>query len=142
MWMIIMWVSIFAVLTVIEFITFQFISIWFAVAAIVSMICAITGQSFAIQLIAFFASSILLLILTRPIYKKVHNSPIIPTNVDREIGKIATVIEDIDNETAKGRVKVEGIDWSARSVNGEKITTGQNVVIKDIEGTKLFVDIK
>ena len=40
------------------------------------------------------------------------------------IGKVAKVVQPIDNLLSQGRVIVEDMDWSARSENGEPIDAG------------------
>ena len=63
----------------------------------------------------------------------------IKTNYELDIGKKAVVIEDIDNDLSHGRVKLNGVNWEARSVNDEKISVGSVVTVEEIDGTKLIV---
>ena len=56
------------------------------------------------------------------------------------IGKVAKVVQPIDNLLSQGRVIVEDMDWSARSENGEPIDAGEEVLIKEIQGVKLIVE--
>lgn len=114
------------------------VSIWFGFGALVSMVLAICDCSFMVQCIAFVVSSALLLILTRPLAKKIQGKHI-KTNYELDIGKKAVVIEDIDNDYSVGRVKLDGVNWEARSVNGEKISVGTVVIVEEIDGTKLMV---
>ena len=65
---------------------------------------------------------------------------IVPTNADANIGKEVIVTEDIDNLLFKGEVKVNGQLWSAQSLDGEKIDKNSKVVIRKIEGNKVFVE--
>ena len=51
---------------------------------------------------------------TRPIVKKKLTVKVEPTNADRCIGLIATVIEDINNIDGTGLVKVDGKIWTAK----------------------------
>jgi len=62
------------------------------------------------------------------------------TNSRALIGKVAKVIQPIDNLQSQGRVMVEDMDWSARSENGEPIDVGEEVLIKEIQGVKLIVE--
>ena len=62
-----------------------------------------------------------------------------PTNADRCIGATALVTEAINNEIGTGQVNVKGIIWTARSLGGEQIEKGANVVIEKIEGVKVLV---
>ena len=55
-------------------------------------------------------------------------------------GMIGVVVEEIDNDRAQGRVYVNGLDWSARSEEGEILEKGEKVLIKAIEGVKVLVE--
>lgn len=115
------------------------ISVWFAVAALISMFCAIAKLSFLVQFIVFVISSVILLILTRPFVKKVAGKTV-ATNYELDVGKTAIVIETIDNKLNKGRVKLDGINWSASSANSEKIQEGSPVRVLKVESTRLIVE--
>lgn len=114
------------------------ISIWFALAALISMFCAIAKLSFAVQLVVFVISSVLLLVLTRPLVKKVANK-IVPTNYELDVGRTAIVVESIDNKVNKGRVKLDGTNWSARSADGSNIPEGEPVTVVKVDSAKLIV---
>lgn len=114
------------------------VSIWFGFGALISMILAIFDCSFMVQCIVFVLTSVVLLILTRPLAKKIQGKHI-KTNYELDIGKKAVVIEDIDNDLSHGRVKLKGVNWEARSVNDEKISVGSVVTVEEIDGTKLIV---
>ena len=61
------------------------------------------------------------------------------TNADRIIGQTAVVIHPISSEQ-RGRVEIEGQDWSAAAVNKEEsFATGQKVQIVRIEGVTVYV---
>ncbi len=136
---IIFWAVAFVVLTIAELCTYQLVSIWLALGSLVSLICAILGLGIIGQVIVFTAFSILLLIATRPFVKKVLKNRIVPTNAELDIGKIAIVIEKINNTTSTGRVKLNGVDWAARSSDNSVIPTGTSVTVEKIEGAKLIV---
>ncbi|HEU12972.1 MAG: NfeD family protein [Thermoplasmata archaeon] len=51
-------------------------------------------------------------------------------------GKEGIAITDIDKE---GEVRVEGIIWHARSIDGRKINRGERVIVERIEGIWLIV---
>ena len=114
------------------------ISIWFGIGALISMFCAIAGCSFAVQLIVFVVSSTVMLIATRPLAKKLQGKRI-DTNYELNVGQNAVVIEEIDNECGKGRVKLNGIDWEARSDDGSVIPTDTVVTVVKVNGAKLIV---
>ena len=78
------------------------VSIWLAIAALIAMFCAIAKLSFLTQCIVFVVSSIILLLLTRPVVKKLQNKPV-ATNYELDVGKTAIVIEPIDNSVTMNK---------------------------------------
>ena len=67
----------------------------------------------------------------------------VATNADAVIGKNAVVTEQIDNIHAKGAVKVDGKEWTARSDDGNIIISeGEIVTVLRIEGVKLICSKK
>lgn len=113
-------------------------TIWFALASLISMFCAIAKLPFVVQFIVFVVASIILLIASRPLAGKIRNKAK-PTNYELDIGKNALVIEGIDNNLSKGRVKLDGTDWAARSADGRPIADGSTVTVVQVEGAKLIV---
>ena len=66
-------------------------------------------------LLAFFViTSLLLLILTKPVVKKLKVKKVVATNLDQVIGKTGIVSVPIEKDKI-GEVKVLGKTWSAYS---------------------------
>ena len=136
-----MWLIAFVLFTVVEFATsMALISIWFAAGSLVALVLSAFDVPLWIQLLVFILVSAILLICTRPIAKK-HAKNNIDTNIKIIIGKTAKVIEDIDNLKATGRVRLDGVDWTAISDTGEIIEKDSHVTVTKIEGSKLYVKI-
>lgn len=136
---VIVWAVAFVVFLIVEGVTFNaLVSIWFAAASLLAMFAAMAGLGYVWQLAIFTVSSIIFLILTRFIVKKVKKKTPDPT-ADYDIGKTAIVIEDINNDINEGRAKLDGADWSARSANGSIIHKGETVKVIRIDGSKLIV---
>lgn len=114
------------------------ISIWFALGALITMFFAIGKVSFLVQCIVFVVASAVLVVLTRPLAKKIQGKKV-ATNYELDEGRTAAVIEDIDNVANKGRVRLNGTDWAARSENGENIPSGHAVIVVKVDGSKLIV---
>ena len=114
------------------------LSIWCAIASLISLLCAVFGMPFVGQFAVFVAASIILLIATRPVAKKVQNK-VVPTNFELDVGKTAEVTEDIDNTKNKGRVKLDGTYWAAVSQDGSFIKQGSVVSVVEVSGAKLIV---
>ena len=60
-------------------------------------------------------------------------------NTNSLIGKKAVVIQEIDNLAQTGQVRINDIEWTARSADDEKIGEGTVVTIEEIRGVKLIV---
>lgn len=130
------WLIIFIFLIFVEIATVNLVSIWFAIGAIASCILSVYVDNLIIQLGCFVITSTICLILTKSIISKIKNRKITPTNLDRIIGDIGIVTEDID-EFNNGGVKVDGKTWTATSKETLKI--GTKVKIVSINGVKLNV---
>lgn len=133
------WIAALVILVVVEAATAQLVTIWFAVGALGALIAELFGQDLWIQWTVFVVVSLLSLLATRPLVKKVTKKKIQPTNADRNIGAQAIVLEDIDNTKGSGSVNVKGVTWTARSKNGDFIEKGSMVIVQEIEGAKLLV---
>ncbi len=130
------WLILFVVLIVLEMATVNLVSIWFAIASLVAAIISIFTENTMIQLAGFILTSVITLVLTKPLVKKLRGKGIVPTNLDRVIGKVGMVTEEI-TKLEPGEVKVDGKRWSA--ISTKKISVGKKVEVLSIEGVKLHV---
>ena len=136
----IVWLALMVLLLILEAATAGLTSIWFALGALAALIASLFGGALWLQLVWFFAVSLLTLWLTRPLALKYLNSRRVATNADRVIGAEAVVTEDIDTVAGSGAVHVDGHEWTARSGSGANIAKGAVVRVERIEGVKLIVD--
>ncbi len=140
------WLGLTVALTVVEATTVQLVSIWFATGAAASAIVTAIFPSLAVpwQILIFTASSLLLLIATRPFVNKflLKRKGDHQTNLELLIGKSAIVTEAIDNIRGVGTVKINGLIWSARSQDGNNISDGEIVTFVCIQGNKAIVSRK
>ncbi|HAX02115.1 MAG TPA: NfeD family protein [Acholeplasmataceae bacterium] len=136
-YMIWFWLALFVVALLVEIMTADMISIWFALAAIPSFIIALIDGSIVWQIISFIFFTAVLLILTRPVVKKYLKTNEIKTNVDAMIGITVKVIKDITPNDV-GRVVVRSLDWAA--VSKETIVVGEFARVLDVDGNKLIVE--
>ncbi len=139
-WLPLFWLIVAIMLGVAEAATSQFIAIWFALGAVVTMIPAALGWPILVQLIVFLVISTLALIFTRDFVKKVLNVKPVATNADSMIGRIGMVTEEISNVDEQGRVMLAGLSWAARAEDGTPIEEGERVLVKAIEGVKVIVE--
>ncbi len=141
---IILWAALVVIFIIVELTTVQLVSIWLAVASLVTLICTFIfeGLSLLGQMGIFVGVSAVLVIATLPLIKKRLNKDYIATNSELEIGKTATVIEEINPDKNTGRVTLNGVDWTAVSATGKIILKDSVVTVNEIKGTKLVVDLK
>lgn len=130
------WFIIFIVLIIIEIITINLVSIWFALGALVSAICSLFINEPIILNSIFIIVSIISLLLTKKFIKKFSQKKTIPTNIDRLIGQIGKVTQEI-SKLEPGEVKVDGKYWTA--IANKKIKKDSKVEILAINGVKLKV---
>ena len=135
----ILWLGLMVLFLVIEATTVTMVSLWFAGGALAALAVSAMDGSFLLQIIAFALVSTVMLALLRPIARKHFTPKLTRTNVDSVIGMEGYVTGDIDNVAATGTVKLGAMEWTARSVTGEKISTGTLVKVEKIEGVKAFV---
>lgn len=130
------WLLIIIILTTIEVITTNLVSVWFIASAIISLIVSFFTDSFLVQFAIFVLGGAIFLLLTKPLLKKKLATKKIPTNIDRILGMKGKVTEKImPNEI--GEVYVDGKKWSAYS--NETIEINELVIIEAINGVKLKV---
>ena len=139
----IMWLGILAVLLVIEGLTTALTTIWFAGGALAAAIACGLGADVVTQLLLFFCVSLALLFFTRPVAMKLLNKNTEKTNANSLLGKSAVVIQEINDLAQTGQVRINDIEWMARtSDDSMTIPVGTVVVIKEIRGVKLIVEKK
>ena len=127
------WMIVFIVLICLELTTVNLVSIWFAIGALFAFILSLFVSNTTWQIATFVGVSLL---LTKDFVKKLRGNKVIATNLDRVIGQIGVVTEEV-NKLEPGEVKVDGKRWSA--VSNHKIKVGSKVEILSIDGVKLNV---
>lgn len=128
------WLVLFIVLLFIELVTVNLVTIWFAIGSVASFFLSLFSNDISSQLGLFTLVSLVSLLFMRKLVIKLKGKNIIPTNLDRVIGDIGIVTEEI-NPVTIGEVKVDGKRWSA--VSNEKIEVNSKVKILAIDGVKL-----
>jgi membrane protein implicated in regulation of membrane protease activity len=136
--MLLVWLIIIVAAFVIEIFTQDLVTIWFSLGAVVAFIAGILGIPDWAQIIVFIASSIVLLLLTRPVAMKYMVKNTVKTNADRVIGKIARVTKMIPVGD-RGEVKIDGKYWLAFTQEDEAFEVDEQCRVIAIEGVKLLV---
>ena len=132
------WFGIAVICAVIEGMTLGLTTVWFSLSAILMIFISMLHPPFYVQCVLFALVALLLLFFTRPIALKLLHAKREKTNADSLIGKKALVLQTI-TEWEKGQVKINGIVWTAASVDGAAIPAGDECIIEKIEGVTLIV---
>ena len=135
------WLGAIVAFGILEALTAGLVSIWFMAGGLASLLAAIAGLGTTVQVVLFILVSAAALILTRPLVKRYTQGKTVPTNADRILGQSVKVTETIDNGNSTGAVYADGKTWSARSITGETIPSGEVVLVEKMEGVKLFVKL-
>lgn len=127
---------------ILEAVTYQIVSIWFAIGAAGGLVAALCGAEFNIQMTVFIIVSVIMLICLRPLSKKAIKTNIEKTNVDALIGKEVLITQEVNNVQATGQGTVSGMTWTVRSSENEMIPQNEIVLVEKVEGVKLIVKRK
>lgn len=137
------WLLVAAVFVIIEIFTSGFAVACFSVGCVFGAILAACELSLTWQVVAFAVGTFLAFIFIRPFVMKIiekrTNGSDVKTNMDSIIGKTAVVTERIE-EGGYGRVKIDGDDWKAQTVDGTTAEVGQKVKIESFESIILTVN--
>lgn len=137
------WLVILVILLLFEAATMGLTTVWFAGGALVALLVSFAGVGDVVQIIVFLVSSAVLLVLTRPLALKYVNQRVEKTNAAQIIGTDTIVIERVDALHGTGKVRINGIEWSAKSETMDAILEVDDVVtVKEIQGVKVVVSKK
>lgn len=136
---ILLWFVVFAASLIFEALTCEIISIWFAMGSLCSLLIGlIPGVPYYAEIIIFFVVSIATLLFLRPLANKCLQRRKSNTNIDSFVGKRSKLLKGIDEDDF-GEVKVNGLTWTALSIDNSPIEQGELVEIVSITGNKLYV---
>ncbi|PIJ62434.1 membrane protease regulatory membrane protein [Mesotoga sp. H07pep.5.4] len=135
------WMIFGVVLLVAEILTPTFFSLWFSIGSFLAGLAAMFSLGLGWQVLIFASSSTFLVLLSRPIAKKLSkgDSPK-KMYIDGMVGSLGRVTVEINPVMEKGMVRIEGEDWRATSANGEIIPVDTVVKIVRLEGTLVYVE--
>ena len=131
-----LWLIVIIVLTIIECMTVNLVTIWYVASALVSLILSLFIDSFLIQFGVFAILGTVFLLTTRKALNRLIKNKNEKTNLDRVIGMKGIVTEEI-KKNVNGEVKVDGKRWTAYA--DKKIKVDSIVQILEINGVKLKV---
>jgi membrane protein implicated in regulation of membrane protease activity len=134
-----LWMGFAAVFIVGEIFTEGFFLLWFGVGAFVAGLLAIFGAGPVWQWGAFVVVSGALFAVSRRFAERFTKKQPPGIGADRLIGKRGIVLEEIDNTTNTGKVRIDKEEWRADSDSEETIPSGRRVEVVRLEGTHAVV---
>lgn len=140
MWQI--WLIIAGLCFIIEMATVGFFVFWFGIGALISMVVSIFfPENIILQAAIFVISSVILLLLTKPLVNKfTKKDKKIETNAYSIIGKKGIVVQDINPTFGVGQIKIAGEVWSAKTSDETTIEKGTEIKVIQIDGVKAVVE--
>ena len=120
------WIALAIVMVLVEIATVQLVSVWFMVGALCAALTTLFTDSIVIQLAVFVGVSLLALLVTRPLVRRLKENRVqLRTNIDR--------LESV------GQAKVLGKVWSVKTDN-PPLKEGDTVRVIAVDGVKLIVE--
>lgn len=134
------WIGFAVIMAICEAFTTQLVSLWFVLGSVSAAIVSIFTKSIPIQSAVFLVVSLVALLVTRPLVKKLKQKRgNISTNSDRLIGKTGVILKEITDIHNVGQAKVEGEIWTVKSETAP-ILKDKKIKVLAIEGVKLIVE--
>lgn len=136
------WLSVIVVAVVVEMITLDLISVWFAIGAVPPFIMScFNGTPLWLEIVIFVvASGLLIGFLRKVAMKTLYKNSEGKTNTETFKGQTRKLLEDITFEKP-GAVRFNGVVWTAVTENGQEIKAGCYVDVLQVQGNKLIVKL-
>ena len=132
------WLAVTVIAIVVEIITPELVSLWFAIGGIVGIAFSfIPGLPWWGEIIIFAVLSMILLLSLRPVLSKYLKRKSLVTNVDRLIGQDIRMITQADFDNL-GTAKIGDVVWSVKSENQSSLLADEIVRIVAVDGNKLI----
>lgn len=132
--MIIIWSVIIAVALLIEFLTYDLVSSWFAVGGLGSLILAICNVDVYWQLLVFVIISIVCLAFIRRLVKRFVKVRTTPTNIDSHVGARAKLLKDVSN--GRSEIIINDITWTVAIE--DELKAGAEIILTGLAGNKFL----
>jgi membrane protein implicated in regulation of membrane protease activity len=138
----VIWIIAAVVLAVGEMLTMGLFLAPFAAGALLAALVAAVGGGLVISWVVFVITSLLLLLVVRPIARSHRRTPApLRTGTAALVGNRAVVLERIANDEAVGCVRLDnGEVWTARAYDEDRIfDIGERVEVVEIRGATALV---
>lgn len=133
-----LWTIFAVVMGIGEIFTAGFFLLPFAIGAGAAAILAWLGVGVLAQWLVFFGLSIFSLAYLRRFIDRQDEGEQPKVGANRWVGEVGTVLQDIDPRTDAGMVRILREEW--RATADQPIDIGEKVVVKEVQGTRLFVE--
>jgi len=135
----VIWLIVAGALAVGEVISLSFLLGPLAVAALLAALVAAVDGPVELQFATFIVASVASLAILRPIARRHLRTPAqLRTGTAALVGARAVVLERVDGD--RGRVRIGGDVWSARSFDEDEVMEpGQRVEVLKIDGATALV---
>ena len=135
------WVIVALIFVIVEMFTTGFAVMCISFGCLFGAAGALLEWDIKWQLLAFAVGTVIAFLTVRPLvykffYKKGQE---VKTNVDALVGRYAVVTECVGDELHPGRVKVDGDDWKAITLDAEPIEEGGAVEVVAVNSVILTV---
>ena len=133
-----LWTIFAIVMGVGEIFTAGFFLLPFAIGAGAAAVLAWIGAGVLAQWLVFFGLSVFSLAYLRRFMNRQDEGEEPRVGANRWVGEEGTVLKDIDPVTDAGMVRVLREKW--RATAAQPITTGERIIVTEIQGTRLTVE--
>lgn len=133
------WMALMVLFAAVEAATVSLVSLWFVGGSLAAMAVCLLGGSPLLQVLSFVLVSAALLACLRPFVRKFVTPKKTATNADLALGREAYLTETVDNLRGTGALKLDGREWSVRSMDGSVLPEGTLVKVVKLEGVRLYV---
>jgi len=134
--MIIVWSVVIALALLIEFLSNDLYSAWFAVGGITALISVPCGLFWPWQILIFFVVALACLLGLRRFVVKFIKTKTVPTNLDANVGRKFKLLSDV-NDNGRSEIKINDITWTVTC--DDQLQKGDTVQILGMEGNKYIV---
>lgn len=134
----VVWLVAAGVLLLAELFTLTFVLGLLSGAALATAIAAALGLPLAAQIGVFAVTSGALFVVVKPLERRHHAAPGLPTGTAALMGRTGVVTEAVGEHA--GRVKLGGESWAARPlVPGATVPVGTTVAVAKVDGATVVV---
>ena len=135
------WLAVVVLALIVEFLSAEMISVWFAAGGVIALIMSACGVPEWINIIVFAVVSLILILSFRKMaLKYLLKKDNTKTNTDALVGTKLTLLSPI-KKNQMGTVKINGVVWNAKTKNDDiEIAENTDVIVVEVAGTKIVVE--